>query len=395
MYACAVIGAGPAGTGALRQLADAGVRDIAVIDPCPVNRAGTLADYAIGSDTRASKLLSLFPDGPSLADARRRLSRYGHGSAPLQVAGEALRDLGSWCVRKAAAQPIRARATSLQQQHEGWQIPTSGGLTLQARSVVLALGGVEVAERGPALLKQYGIDRPVLLSGKVLAGHAKPSGHVAILGGSHSAMAVAGWLLRKDPEVHVTLLHRSALNPTYANIAEATAEGAAFTADDVCAQTGRVFALGGFRLDAAELLLRYRAGREPRLSLLQTDQTDLCHDTLQDADTVVSALGYAPRSIPVFDLSGRVTDLQPHVDSASRVTAKSGAPLPGLFRLGLAAGLDLAGRFGEPGFRGQANGLALWHRDVGADIASRVKARADADLGTRHDENKLQPLRTA
>ena len=395
MQACAIIGAGPAGTGVLRQLAAAGVRDVAILDPRPIACAGTLGDHVIGSDTRASKLLSLLPDVPDLARARRHLARHGDGPAPLRVAGEALRDLGTWCVDSSGARFVRTRVTSLRRCGGGWDLTREDGARLRARSVILALGGAEVEQRGPALLCQYGVSRAVTPSGQVLSGKTRLSGRIAVLGGSHSAMAVAGLVLRGDPDARVTLIHRSPLHPTYADAAEATAAGAGFTAGDVCAATGRVFALGGFRLDAADLLRRHRSGREPRLSFLHAGEVASCRDALERADTVVGALGYAPRTVPVLESDGREIALGPRVDPASRVLCARGLPIPGLFRLGLAAGLDLAGRFGEPGFRGQANGLALWHREVGADIARQVGHRAAEPTGRRHDRTQHHTVHPA
>ena len=61
------------------------------------------------------------------------------------------------------------------------------------------------------------------------------------------------------------------------------------------------------------------------------------------------------------------------VDRHCRVLDASGAPLPGLYGLGLAAGFVPWGAMGgEPSFRGQANGLWQWQNDVGRMIVEQV-----------------------
>ena len=43
-----------------------------------------------------------------------------------------------------------------------------------------------------------------------------------------------------------------------------------------------------------------------------------------------------------------------------------------VYALGLSAGYPLGGRYGERSFRGEANGLALWQSDIGAEIAANI-----------------------
>lgn len=46
--------------------------------------------------------------------------------------------------------------------------------------------------------------------------------------------------------------------------------------------------------------------------------------------------------------------------------------IPNCYALGLASNYDLAGRFGEPSFKGQANGLILWHKEIGQHITMDI-----------------------
>ena len=70
------------------------------------------------------------------------------------------------------------------------------------------------------------------------------------------------------------------------------------------------------------------------------------------------------------------------VDDGCRVKDTSGAPISGLYGIGLAAGFVPHGKLGgEASFVGQANGLWLWQNDVGMMIvdqllAGRAKAAA-------------------
>ena len=375
---CAIIGAGPAGSGVLASLLKEGLRagDVDVVDPLAPLQAGTLAQWAIASDTTATKLAAQIPD--ALPQWRARLAALGDGSAPLALAGAALRAKADWAVRRSGARHHAARALSLAATPDGWCIVLSNGDTLLAPSVVLALGGVEVPTRAGDALASLGLPpRETLLSSALFRAPppAFPSGtRVAILGGSHSAMAAAGHLLAGETEWDdgaVSLLHRSPPRVTHASVEAARKAGADFAPSDVCPHTGRVFALGGFRLDSAQLLRRIRSGQERRVRLLPW-RSPAARDAARRADVVVSALGYAPSALPVT-INGQDIEVS-GVDRASRALDPRGRAIPGLWRVGLAAGLALSGRFGEPGFRGQANGLALWHNEVGADVARGVLA---------------------
>jgi hypothetical protein len=71
------------------------------------------------------------------------------------------------------------------------------------------------------------------------------------------------------------------------------------------------------------------------------------------------------------------TPRAPLVDGQCRVLDESGAPLPGLFGIGLAAGFVPRGALGgEPSFAGQVNGLWLWQTDVGHLIVDGIRTRA-------------------
>lgn len=149
--------------------------------------------------------------------------------------------------------------------------------------------------------------------------------------------------------------------------------------------------LAGFRSDSRELLCSIRGlvGRpvESRVSMrdLRTEADETVRGLLRDADLVILATGYRPSALALYDESGAAIRLGgAHgpgrlVDASSRVLDTDGWPVPGVFATGLSSGFPLAGRYGEPSFTGQANGLSLWQTDIGAQIATAVCAGSFAE----------------
>ncbi|MBD0273263.1 MAG: aminotransferase DegT, partial [Acetobacteraceae bacterium] len=133
-------------------------------------------------------------------------------------------------------------------------------------------------------------------------------------------------------------------------------------------------------------------GPEPRLRLhrLGRDPDAEAERILEEADLVVAAFGYRPRALPLFDVEGERIALRaetaaaaPLVDGRSRVLAADGGPVGGVFGIGLAAGYPLRGTHGEESFEGQANGLSLWHGEVGAAIVRDLLAAQPQGVAER------------
>ena len=118
-----------------------------------------------------------------------------------------------------------------------------------------------------------------------------------------------------------------------------------------------------------------------RLHRLTTGPDPAAIVILDEADVIVTALGYRPRALPVLDTAGRPIPLlasgpgaRPLVDDQCRVLDSAGAPIEGLLGIGLAAGfLSREATGGEPSFSGQTNGLWQWQNDVGCLIAERMR----------------------
>ncbi len=417
--------------GRLDDLLAAGV---AIVERSPSIGGGTIGGYAINSDSSGNTFVDCLkaPGRTRLTELAehplaRAMAAAGEGAVALRDAGRFLDLVGATLGEMVAAHPACAVLT----RHEAlsgaqasvqpragapgcvargeWRVavrdPEGRERTLIARHVVLATGARQPAPRlaaervgGENLLARVGAR--LLQSGDVLSTGGleqvtarlavHPSPRVAVVGGSTSAAAVCHALLHRMPGVRfapgaITLLHRRPLRIYYPDVASARAEGyTEFTDDDLCPISGRVFRFAGFRLDSREMVMQARGigGRapEPRLALhmLREPADPEAWRILDQADLVVAAMGYRPNALPVLDRAGVAIALLaqggpqlPLVDGQCRVLDADGAPLAGLFGIGLAAGFVPRGALGgEPSFRGQANGLWLWQNDVGGLIVA-------------------------
>lgn len=423
-----IVGGGPAGTalltaaskqGRLTELARAG---LVLVDRDAVIGAGRLGQYAINSDSTATTFLSAVKDNrhpeiAALADGPigRTIAQHdGIDGVPLVEAGRLVRATGA-----RLADIVTTHGGSVLTGHEALGTARTGdglwrtrlrrladGAEIEelSRSVVIATGGHQPLDRlvtqrvaGVPLLAATGHrliqSDEVLTEGgmahvaDLLSGRRNP--RIAVIGGSTSAIAAIVLLLKSRPALPfgaggITLLHRRPLRPFYPSVEAAQAEGFAdFGLDDICPVSGFVHRLGGFRLEARELVLRMLGvdGRvpDPRVAPHQLTENDGAARTLlAQADLVIAATGYRPRALPVYAAAGGPIALAAErggamVDRHCRVCDAGGAAIPGLYGIGLAAGFVPWGAMGgEPSFRGQANGLWQWQNDVGMMIVDQV-----------------------
>jgi Pyridine nucleotide-disulphide oxidoreductase len=442
-----IIGGGPAGLAPLLaahrrgRLAELLQQGVTLVEQSGSVGEGSLGRWCINSDSTGFAFADCLagPANSELAALRshpltKEFIEVGDGTVPLRRAGEFLALVGRTMNQIIAASPNgrvlkRHKAVSTERTRTGWltllrDVETGRPQTIESRNVVLATGASQPVERlrseqvaGVNLVDRYG--QRLLQSSDVLStsGFAairekfvalgRPP-RVAIIGGSTSAAAVAHALLNRMPEVPfgpggVSLLHRRELRIYYPTVEAALADGyTEFGPDDICPISGRVFRLGGFRLDSRELIMRARGigGRkpEPRLHLHRLGVDDAASlQLLDDADLVIAALGYRPRALPVFDQAGKRVPLYAEtspqarlVDHHCRVLDAGGNPLPHLFAIGLAAGFVPHGKLGgEPSFRGQANGLWLWQSDVGGLIVDAISSPMSGE------EHFLEPFALA
>jgi len=431
-----IVGAGPAGTavlsaadknGCLPELVHGG---LVIADKGEIVGRGQLGQYTIRSDSTAETFLTAI--NQSKVESLRALendpvvqaiaAHIGDLGVPLPKAGIFLELLGEHLIAF-----VKQHGTSVMMGHEAVQVQrVSGGLwrtrlrdcasgnekAVISHNVISATGGeqpyslieekivagIRITERykdkllpSDAFLAEDGFK----LAQEVLGTGAVPK--LVVVGGSTSALASVNKLLRTDSGLTVgtgaiTLLHRRPLRPFYHSIEAAHAEGYTdFGPDDICPVSGFVYRLGGFRLEARDLVVRMLgiAGRQgdPRLALHQINDDDdaAAARILEEADLIIPALGYLPRALPLLDQRGqelKIAAREPHhppmVDGACRVLDSDGQPVPGLYGIGLAAGFVPHGRLGgEKSFRGQANGLWLWQNDVGQLIVDQILGRSE------------------
>ncbi|GBR03266.1 FAD-dependent oxidoreductase [Acetobacter oeni] len=425
-----IVGGGPGGMATLLaahhtgQLDDLLKEGVAIVEKGSAIGAGTLGQYAINSDssglTFVDCLRSSSPGGLTELynhPLTRTLAEAGDGAVALKDAAEFLNLVGARlkdivATHKGCNVFLGHTAISARRTLNGWSVTlrdSSGQERIvYAKNVVLSTGAGQPLTRlaaetvGNASLTALCGDR-LLQSDDVLShdglrsltqrlkGLTSP--RVAVIGGSTSAVAVCHALLNRMPEIRfspdgVTLLHRRELRVYYPDAASALAENyTEFGPDDICNISGKVFRFAGFRLESRELVMQARGlgnrPPEPRLRLhhLATETETATRECFASADIVISALGYRPRALPVYDLSGAEIPLkagtgpqEPLVDSQCRVLRSDGVALPGLFGMGLAAGFVPRGPLGgEASFRGQANGLWLWQKDVGSLIVNAIQ----------------------
>lgn len=424
-----IVGAGPAGLGPLIAARGQGTLAALVDDGLAILHhssqigPGELGRYAIRSDSFADSFLApaALAGQPSLAPllqhgAGQQLEQQRGGPVPLSTVAEFMADIGqhlrTW-LDQHDYDPFICGATALHahRQSDGTWLTSyrnaeGGTSAVRSRHVVLATGAAQsraalehATVAGQPLLPRFG-DKTVL-SGDLLAHggkallaqrlHGKREPRVVVVGGSHSAMSSAlvclqHWDAEQRQQGRVTILHRRPFRITYASPEVARAEGYHdFTPDDICPRSGRVFPLAGMRSDSRHLLRRYLslgdAMPEPRLQMLSLDQNQQqAAALLEEADLIVAALGYRPRALPLYERDGHRIALQSEragaalVDDRSRVLDAGGQPVRGVYALGLSAGYPMAGVHGEPSFRGEANGLSLWHGAIGADIVNQILA---------------------
>ena len=235
-------------------------------------------------------------------------------------------------------------------------VRTVGQPPLRASRVIFAVGGRPRLPPGRLagrrlLLHSDQVLRPDGYR-RVLARLTSVPPRVTIIGGSHSAFAVAGLLLRApvrwSPRA-ITVAHRSPVRVTYPDRAAAWADGVRAEADQVCPATGVVHRFGGLRADAADLYRRVRDGGERRVHLVPVPDTAQWPAAWAgDADVVVAATGYESAA---FGLLGGAAGAW---DAAGRLRTAAGDLVPHAFGLGLGTQRRRGpGTGGEPGLPGR------------------------------------------
>ncbi|HEX4062194.1 MAG TPA: hypothetical protein VHY58_14355 [Streptosporangiaceae bacterium] len=395
----ALVGGGPAGaalllaaarTGALDALLDDG---LTVIHAGPADGfgAGRLGGYLVRSDTRARVFAECAAPVLGRDPANGLIARCDHDEpVPLRTAAALLAAAGRRVLDRVRAHPRAvvlspARVTGLRAADGGVTLRLAGRPPVQAHRAVLALGGRPWTPPGlpvegrlvlhsEQVLRRPGY-RELISRLREAPRRGRAAGpRVTVVGGSHSAFAVAGLLLRSPVRWApgaITIAHRSPVLVTYPDAAAARADGAAVRGDQICPATGMVHRFGGLRSDAAAVYQRIRRGAEPRARLVRVPAGwDWFAGVTRDDPAVVAATGYGPA---VTGLLGG--DAGSWWDGNGRLRTGTGAVLPHVYGLGLGTRRPRGpGTGGEPAFDGAIDGVWFYQNIVAPDLLALVLA---------------------
>ena len=429
-----ILGAGPAGTGALVWAARNGVlgdwldAGVAVVEQSE-SLGGTMGRYALNADTLGGTFLECL-DGPrcepelvalrrdpatvALAGWRDRLPPLALAGRFLDRLGVALRAMFERHPRSLLLTATTARQIKLRQDGGVTVVIEQRGRRreISACSAVMALGGLQQAawseiEIAPGVhlgrwrRKMLESDTLLTRGGAALVARCfdgKREPRAVIIGGAHSAFSCAWLLLDHTPGVAfgsggIRILHRKGLRIFYPSREAAVLDGYAFDEADVCPATGRVFRLAGLRGDGREICRRMRGlgglEREDRVvahAVAAFDRQELIR-LLDSADVIVCATGYRLKTIPMLDADGTpipLAPLPPSVDHTSRLLTANGGALENVLGVGLGSGFKPWGTMaGEASFTGQQNSLWLYQNGLGRSIH---------DTTRRYARRMLEPL---
>ncbi|RZT14397.1 NADPH-dependent L-lysine 6-monooxygenase-like protein [Mycobacterium sp. BK558] len=410
-----VVGVGPAALSVLRAAAGhqgPELQPVCIVAGAPMDvlGAGRLAEYTVASDTPGAVFVEVAGISETALAAhirptgRRLLAACSTtDTVPLRLAAELLALSANQfvdCVPPAQVRVVApAIVTEICQTAAGFRArveTASGSFELQARDVVLAVGGRPWIP--PSLADVVGSGRDLVHSDALLRGRPLPTANptearqVAIVGGAHSAFASAISLLANDPEHRlrdgaIRVVHRAPIRMTYPDIAAAVADGAAINERDVCPRTKRVHRFGGLRGESARLWQRARDGDERRVELVHVHNLATTAQLCRDADLIIAATGYVNASIELvpelFDpREGRYDQdakPRPRIDKVGQFIDRSGRLVDGLYCVGLGAGHRRVPQSGgEPSFTGSVDGVWFYQTIVApAVVASILAARAE------------------
>jgi hypothetical protein len=432
MLGTLIVGGGSAGLGPLIAAARLGELDnwldhgLAVIEKGNA-WGGVIGGYNLNADTQATTFLECLEGGAlgelfeSVRDheTTKRLRNWQRDTPPLALIGDYMSRLG-----QALEDRVTGNSSGISRPHttlNSVHLQSDGTIeaviasndyggateSIRTKSLVLALGGYQDFAQSSLLEPCPGVSlgsidpAKIMLSDQLLSAHGvrdalrslgnRPGRQVIVLGGSHSAFSSAWALTNLLPhatfsEGSIRLLYRNRVRVFYPSAEKALADGYSdFSAEDICPVTRRVFRLGGLRADGRQLwrCLSGRPGTEPETRVVLQRVNELSPSRfraqLEEADLVICALGYRPRTVPVFDGRGRPVPLmadrgQRSVDGDCHVRRADGRSLSNVFSLGLASGyLPRGAMGGEASFTGQQNSLWLYQNDIGQTVYRSVQ----------------------
>jgi hypothetical protein len=427
MLSSIIIGGGPGGLGPLIWAAQQGLlpdwlnRGVAIMERQD-HLGGTLGRFGIRSDSLGGSYLECLEavDLPKILLPLRHdpiageMAQYRNSFPPLELVDRFMRRIGITLASmlaesSASSLHLCTEARAVRLRPDGTiaveTIRADGtGATLFARSVVIALGGRQLWRQEPLLpgLTLAGCrtrqlmpsDRALSSDGLRQANHilaAAGRRRILLLGGSHSAYAVADALLRLPAADglaagQIEILQRREPRVFYPDRNAACDDLYDVDPGDICPRTQRVNRMGGLRGYGREMwrqmARRPRTLPETRVIAQPMQQFSAAElrSKLERAALVVPCFGYRSAMLPVFDAQGERLAINADaggtaVGEDSRLLLGDGRSLPNVFCIGLGTGYRLpASMGGEPNFDGQANSLWLYQNDIGAVIYRTIDA---------------------
>jgi len=439
-----IIGGGPGGLGPLVWAAQHGhlpdwLDDGVAIVERSGRLGGSLGRYGINSDSLGGSYLEclapeVIPDPlRRMRDeaVTREMAVYREAFPPLPLVDRYMSRIGIAMTEILADHP--ASALHLHTEARSVHLRSDGSVavfvhdadgrarTLVAQSAVVAVGGHQPWRDQGLLGLRFADCRTRLMPSNELLSHAglaeadtilgtAGERRIVILGGSHSAYAVAWALLELPGAAHlkagqIAIVQRRPPRVFYPDQAAADVDGYPVHPGDICPRTRRVNRMGGLRGHGRDIWRRImaRPGTEAETRIAIVDVADFSTDELRtlmdEAALVAPCLGYRSATLPIIDEAGHRLALRADANGDAvgddcRLVLADGSVLPNVYGIGLGTGFRPSLAMGcEPNFSGQANSLWLYQNDIGATIYRGIhekRQQAADDVPDSHPASHLR-----
>jgi hypothetical protein len=424
-----IIGGGPGGLGPLIWSAQHGHlpewldEGVAIVERSG-RLGGSLGRYGINSDSLGGSYLEcLAPD--VIPEPLRRvrdeavtqeMAIYRDAYPPLVLVDRYMSRIGTAMTEILADHP--ASALHLHTEARSVHLRSDGSVavfvhdsdgrarTLLAQSAVVAVGGHQPWRDQSLLGLRFADCKTRLMPSNELLSHdglaeantligTAGDRQIVILGGSHSAYAVA-WALLELPAAkrlkagQIVIVQRRPPRVFYPDRTAADADSYPVHPGDICQRTQRVNRMGGLRGHGRDIWRRImaRPGCEPETRIaivdVETLETDDLRMLMDEAALVAPCLGYRSATLPIIDQMGRRLALRADANGDAvgddcRLVLADGSVLPNVYGIGLGTGFRPSLGMGcEPNFSGQANSLWLYQNDIGATIYRGIHEKKPA-----------------
>lgn len=415
-YDAVIVGGGPAGTGLLfKALKDGKIEQlkkpsIAVVEKSSSLVTGNLTNYNINSDTLSDVFLECLEGATgdvlpvdTMINEINRIRAFKGRSIPLQKLKGYFKELGvvmrkvleekvncKFYMNTTVSRIVRLDSNKFLVYMSDSELPLITDKLIMAtggkyrhRDANFSFGGIKIAPYQQKLISSDSLLKNDMVTAlkRRLSSHSR----ILILGGSHSAFSCAHFLLSQFGEdffakESIEIWCRKTPKLFFASREEAESEGYTdFSDHDICPVTNRVYRLAGLRMDGREVYMNMLGLRTSisvgslKLRIIEESAAEL-EQKMQEADLIVSALGYSFNMVPFVDQTGEPLPLQGKstgtwVNKKCQVIGENAEIIPGLFATGMATGFIPSGELGgESTFTGQTNGVWYYQNVIAGMI---------------------------